>query len=174
MKNSTLLFRSLFSIALITGGAHLVTYANQNKEKFNPTKENTILDTISPIDITNIPSQDNLVNSEIDYIIGKWKVKFDNSDFKGAIVYDLKKENGVFNAYILEYQDEKGHSQKTESVKTLIIKSFDGSVGKGQYLITYQGQEYDVDCDIDLLDTSTFKLSYDYYGYSAVVTWKKQ
>jgi len=30
-----------------------------------------------------------------------------------------------------------------------------------------------VPCQIDMVDENTFKLSYDYYGYSDVETWKR-
>lgn len=156
MKNSTLLFRSLFFIILIASSAHLVTYASQNNtEKLNSLEENK-------------------EKSKTDYIIGSWKFKYNSTDFNGAVIYEIKKEKGFFNAYIFEYQDENGNSQKAKNVKTLVIKSFDGYKGKGQYMITYKGEKYDVDCNIDMLDENTFKLNYDYYGYSDVETWKKQ
>ena len=175
MKNSTLLFRSLIVIILIAGSAHLVTYASQNNARnLNSIKKNTFFDTTVSTDKKETPAERNALNSETDYIIGRWKVKYNSTDFNGAVIYEMKKEKGVFNAYIFEYHDENGNSQKAENLKTLVIKSFDGYKGKGQYIITYEGKKYNVDCTIDMLDENTFKLSYDYYGYSDVETWIKQ
>ncbi|WP_298511625.1 hypothetical protein [uncultured Kordia sp.] len=160
MKNSTLLFRSLLVIILLAGGAHLVTYAAQNK------------DSITTNEV--IPDTENTApNYETDYIVGKWIVNYNSDDYKGAIVYDIKKEGNKFNAYTYEYQDEKGYGEKAEKTKTLTINSFDGYKGKGTYKIEYEGETYDVQCNIDMVDENSFKLSYDYYGYGDVETWKR-
>ena len=160
MKNSTLIFRSLMVIILLAGGAHLVTYAAQNNSSIVPNTTNS--------------SEENIVpNYETDYIVGKWIVKYNSKEFKGAIVYDIQKEGNTFNAYTYEYQDEKGYGEKAEKTKTLIIKSFDGYKGKGEYKIEYEGETYDVECNIDMVDENTFKLSYEYYGYGDVETWKR-
>ncbi|WP_106793349.1 hypothetical protein [Aquimarina sp. Aq78] len=175
MKNSTLLVRSLFLIILIAGSAHLVTYASQkNTKKFSKSENKVLSDTTTKKHKRESKSERSIINLETDYIIGKWKVTYNSKEFKGAIVYEIKKEDNMFNAYILKYQDENGNSQKAESIKTLVIKSFDGYQGKGQYLVMYKGEKYDVECNIDMLDNSTFKLSYDSYGYDGIEIWKKQ
>jgi len=168
MKNSTLLFRSLVIILFITGGAHLISYASGH---LNPTNND-----ISKEEYLENPSnKDKTASSlETDYIIGKWKVNYNTKDYSGAIIYDLKKEEGIYNAYTYEYQDAKSYREKAEGTKVLAIKNFDGYKGKGIYTIDYEGQQYQVDCAIDMMDENTFKLSYDYYGYSAIETWKKQ
>ncbi|MEL6635009.1 MAG: hypothetical protein AAFQ83_26330 [Bacteroidota bacterium] len=111
--------------------------------------------------------------SDTDYIIGKWRVTYDSEAFKGTIVYDLKKEGKVFHAYTFQYEDENGDSQKAEGTKALTIQEFDGYKGTGVYLSTYEGETYDVVCQIDMVDENTFMLSYDYYGYSDMETWKR-
>lgn len=164
MKNSTLLIRSLLVIVLVAGGAHLVTYASQNKpQTSNATYKNN----------TEFSSENRTINDETDFIIGKWIVKYNEEDFEGAIVYDIRKEGTKFNAYTYEYQDTKGHGEKAEQTKTLVLKSFDGYTGKGIYTINYEGEKYEVACDVNMIDDTTFKLSYTYYGYSDVETWKK-
>ena len=162
MKNSTLIFRSIAVIIFIAGGAHLVSYASQTtnfnyQDSINKTYE-----------------LDNNESSDVNFIVGKWKVNYNSKEFKGAIVYNLLKEGKKFNAYIYKYLDENGYEQKAEKQKVLTISSFDGYKGKGIYKIEYEGKTYDVKCTIDMVDENTFKLSYDYYGYSDIETWKKQ
>ena len=173
MKNSTLIFRSLAVIIFIAGSAHLISYASQNT---NYNYQEPIR--FDKIDKTNneveIQSTNKKINPEINYIVGKWKVTYNTDDFKGAIVYDIKKQGNIFNAYTYQYQDKNGNSLKAENSKTLTIKKFDGYKGKGIYEIEYEKQKYQVECEIDMVDENTFKLSYDYYGYSDVETWKRQ
>ena len=175
MKNSTLLFRSLFFIILIAGSAHLVTFASQkNTIKSNTLENRFSLDTTLQKDKYESKVKNNIINSNTDYLIGSWKVMYNSKDFKGAIVYEIIKENDMYNAYIMEYQDENGNSQKAKKIKTLVINPFKGYKGKAQYMITYEGENYDVECDINIIDDNIFKLSYDSYGYSDIETWKKQ
>ncbi|PIA77386.1 hypothetical protein BFR04_08015 [Gaetbulibacter sp. 4G1] len=172
MKDSTLLFRSLATIIFIGGIAHLTSYASQ-KDDINHNYEESIdsnQENVFPED--EKPKSNN--NLETDYIVGKWKVNYNTEDFNGAVFYNIKKEGKIFNAYTYQYQDKNGNSEKAEGLKTLIIKSFDGYQGKGVYTIEYEQQQYQVDCQIDMVDENTFKLSYDYYGYSDIETWKRQ
>ena len=120
-------------------------------------------------DITTTPKNTNEQKSEP--LIGKWKVTY--KSLKGSVVYNIKKEGKSFNAYTNEIQDENGYGEKVPSVKTLIIKSFDGKKGKGIYKIEFEGKKYDVPCKVKLVDENTFQLSYDYYGYKDTEVWKK-
>lgn len=166
MKNSTLFFRSITVLILVAGSAHLVSYASKNtKEHTNVSKEKNIKET------SNIPAN---YNETTDYIIGKWKVDYNSENFKGAIIYTIKKEVGSFNAYTYLYEDASGNTKKADKTKALVIQSFDGYKGSGIYKIEYEQQLYNVTCTIDMVNENTFKLSYDYYGYSDVETWKRQ
>ncbi|MEM6720718.1 MAG: hypothetical protein AAF611_15420 [Bacteroidota bacterium] len=160
MKNSTLVFRSLLVIVFFAGSAHLVTYAAQNQNAITTNH-------------TNASTQNTVPNLETDYIIGKWKVTYNTKEFRGAIVYDIKKEGNNFTAYTHEYQDQDGYAETAKKTKTLIIESFDGYKGKGIYKLEYEGEMYEVACTIDMVDENTFKLSYESYGYSDVETWKR-
>lgn len=172
MKNSTLVFRSLAVIIFISGIAHLVSYASQ-KSDLNYSYEESTSSKQKLLKNNDLKEKANN-KSNTDYILGKWKVNYNNKDFKGVVVHDIKKEGNVFNAYTYEYQDEEGYAEKAEGSKTLIIKDFDGYKGKGIYAIEYEQQQYQVDCQIDMIDKNTFKLSYNYYGYSGTEIWKKQ
>lgn len=151
MKNSTLIFRSLAVIVFLTGIAHMASYASPKKEVMQPIE---IIDSIS--------------------LEGKWKVNYATEDFKGAIIYSIKKEDQSLHAYTYQYQDESGATEKAEGTKTLTIQNFDGSQGNGIYTIEYEKKSYEVDCKITMTDSNTFELSYDYYGYSDVEIWKRQ
>lgn len=161
MKNTTLLFRSLAVIIIITGAAHLVSFASQDVEYSSELSPEE-----APVSET--------YNEDTDYIVGNWRVAYNTDEFKGAIVYAIKKEGKVFKAYTAQYEDEQGNSEEAEAKKALVIKSFDGYKGKGIYYLEYENQTYDVKCEIDMVDENTFKLSYDYYGYADVETWKRQ
>ncbi|MFD2567266.1 hypothetical protein [Pseudotenacibaculum haliotis] len=104
-------------------------------------------------------------------LTGKWKVTY--KSLEGSIVYDIKKEGKLFNAYTSEIQDENGYGEKVTAVKTLIIKSFNGKRGKGTYKVEFEGKKYNVPCKIKLIDKHTFQLSYDYYGYKDTEVWKR-
>ena len=178
MKNSTLLLRSLAIILIIAGSAHWASYGAQSSKQTSTTEydvntnvSNTAEEKEAQPD-TEVSSKN--YNEETDYIIGTWKVTYNSSDFKGAIIYKLKKEGGAFSAYTYQYQDSDGNTQRAENTKTLTIKNFNGYTGKGVYTIEYEQQQYQVECQIDMVDENTFKLSYDYYGYSDVETWKRQ
>ena len=189
MKNSTLVFRSLGIIILLTGVAHLFTFATNNDNPFYQDKRPSITgiersnDALENAEPDNYPEKDESLpiqenssnyNEETDYIINKWKVTYNSSEFNGSIIYEIKKEGNVFNAYTYQYEDKNGNAQKAEGAKILIIKSFDGYKGKGIYKIEYEGERFDIDCQIDMVDENTFKLSYDYYGYNDIETWKRQ
>lgn len=190
MSNTTLFLRSLAVIILLSGFAHIFAYTSQGSqpevvvETSLPTDtSNSLLDTIAePSASTEVAKTDTPpkqlpkptnYNAETDYITGKWKVTYDSEAFKGAIIYNLKKEGKTFNAYTFQYEDENGYSQKAEGFNILTIKKFDGYQGTGIYKLEYEGEKYDVACQIDMVDENTFKLSYDYYGYSDVETWKR-
>lgn len=178
MKNSTLLFRSIAVIILLAGSAHLVSYAAQGtsyEAESIKIKENVEVSSTSglPVKVNEAQKELENYNEETDYIIGNWKVTCDSEDYKGVIVYTIKKEGKLFNGYTYQYEDKNGNSEKANLEKTLIIKSFDGYKGKGVYNIKYEGKTYDVPCDIDMVDENTFKLSYDYYGYGDIETWNR-
>ncbi len=174
MKKSTLVFRSFAVIIFIAGIAHLASYAAQKNDwKYNaeaPTELNKK---------NNLPNDTNSIKNtnktpKTDYIIGKWKVNYDTDSFKGSIVYKVKKEGDYYVAYTYQYTDDKGNTEKAENTETLIIKAFDGYNGTGVYTIEYEQQQYQVECQINMTDENTLKLSYDYYGYGDTETWRKQ
>ena len=170
MKNSTLVFRSLAILIILAGTAHLVSYASPKQG----TKEAIEVSTDSYSNPK--PSQEETSNEilETDYLEGNWKVNYSTEAFKGAVVYSIKKEGEAFHAYTYQYQDEQGYAEDADGAKVLIIKNYDGTMGKGVYFMEYEKEEFQIDCQIERVDDNTFTLSYDYYGYSDVETWKRQ
>ncbi|SNZ00921.1 hypothetical protein [Flagellimonas pacifica] len=177
MKNSTLVFRSLGIIIFLTGLAHLFSFGVSAGGDFPTSVTETDQETIQHPEATK-PAENLDSNTqsgkETDYIIDKWKVVYNTDEYKGAIVYAIKKEGTVFNAYTYQYEDENGYTEKAEGTKILTITSFNASKGKGIYSVAFEGEKYKIDCKIALVDENTFTLSYDYYGYTDVETWKRQ
>lgn len=179
MNNSTLFFRSLAIVIFLTGFAHIFSHAENeptkqmmNKPKSSvPIKETDNQTPSSPEENPKLAEKTS-IDEKISAIIGRWKVAYNNEDFEGSIVYTIKKEGGNFNAYTYQYEDKNGYTEKAEGAKTLLINDFDGKKGKGIYMLEYEGSTYEVDCAIEMIDKKTFKLSYDYYGYSDIETWK--
>ncbi|OSY87436.1 hypothetical protein WH52_11200 [Tenacibaculum holothuriorum] len=174
MKTSNVIFKILGYFIILGGLALLIFYALYPSEidwEINSEKNDyptEIYEYKEPQSKSNKPTTS---NSKV-MLSGKWKVAY--KDLGGAMVYNIKKEGTIFNAYTYEVQDENGYGEKVSPLKTLIIKSFNKKNGKGIYKISYEGKKYDVPCKIKFLNKSTFELSYDYYGQSGVETWKKQ
>lgn len=187
MTNTVLFFRSLVVIVILAGFAHLFAYATTDNQPEIVAEEVTtglvgtdvnILAKDAPgelnVDATDMQKVTPMAyDSDTDYIIGKWKVTYNNDEYKGAIVYNLKKEGVSFTAYTFQYEDENGYAEPAEGAKALTIDEFDGYQGKGTYILEYEGAAYEINCQIDMVDENTFKLSYDYQGYSDVETWKR-
>lgn len=157
MKNSTLIIRSVLVIALLASSAHFITFSSQNKINKNENNE-----TPKSKEATKI------YNLE-----GNWKVQYNTKEFKGAIIYNIIKKDEKYAAYIVEYQDKDGYSKKSKKEKMVSFSKIQQNKVKGIYKMMYEGKQYDVDCIITFIDDKTFQLSYDYYGYSDVETWKR-
>lgn len=162
MKNSTLIFRSLAVIIFITGFAHLMSYTSYTEDINNtyslPT-ENSLKKSTSSEKLNN------------NFLIGKWKAKYNTKDFSGAIIYNVKKEERYFNAYTYQYEDTNGFTDKADKEEVLKI-NLNGT--NGTYSLTYNNKQYKVPCKIKVIDKKTIQISYDYYGYNGLETWKKQ
>ncbi|MEM9546446.1 MAG: hypothetical protein AAGA77_10770 [Bacteroidota bacterium] len=186
MKSSTLIFRSTIVIFILAGFAHYFTYANQSastikneaeplKSEMPPAANENVYGHEAHTSNSDIPlDQDPESKPEVRFLIGTWKVKYTSEEFTGAVVYKIKKEGSVYNAYTYRYEDENGYSEKAEEIKSLTIKPFSGNSAKGMYRIAYEGEKYEVECQIKKISDTSFSLSYDYYGYSDTETWKKQ
>ena len=106
-------------------------------------------------------------------LTGRWKVEYETPEFTGTVIYELREEEGGLRGYLVETSDEQG---VWVSDGTLVFKlhSFDGTRGKGSYQIEYEGEHYDVPCDIQLLPSGDLRVQYDYYGYTGDETWARE
>ena len=177
MKNSTLLFRSLAIIIFIAGAAHLVNLGLENTSESSEAEyyngeDFPLTDDSQKMENTTDSISSNY-NETTDYIVGSWKVTHKTEDFNGAILYHLKKEGNIFNAYSTAYMDTQGNKEQVTPKKILVINQFDGYKGTGSYNFTYEGAQYDVACQIDMIDENTFAMSYEFYDYGDVETWKR-
>ena len=178
MKRSTLIFRSLAVIIILAGLAQMFTYAANNREIDTQVVQNDMaleLETSSAENKTEEKDKNTtkpLNNPE--FLVGKWKVNYDAKEFKVAVIYRITKKGNNFIGSTYQYEDSEGFSERAEGTEVLKIKSFNGQKGVGIYSIEYEGEKYDIDCEIKKMDENTFKLSYDYYGYGDVETWKRQ
>ncbi len=106
MKNSTLIVRSVFVILLLTGTAQYFSYTN-NQQNENATTSSKI----------PVKSSDTNKIKKTKTLVGKWKVNYNSETFKGAIVYNIKKDGNTFNAYTYEYIDMEGYREKAKIKK---------------------------------------------------------
>lgn len=176
MKTANIIFKALGYIIILGGLTTLVLlalypsweemdYYSQDNYVTKPKDEDKAkVTTTTPKKVSDTQKSTSLE--------GKWKVTY--KSLNGSVVYNIKKEGKLYNAYTYEIQDENGYGQKMPSVKTLIIKSFDGKKGKGTYKVEFEGKKYDVPCKVNLVDKNTFQLSYDYYGYKDTEVWEKE
>lgn len=176
MKNSTLVFRSLGIIIFLAGLAHLFSFGVEvSDDSPTPTQETNSapLEESEAATPSETPSETSVNDPESDFLIDKWQVSYKTEDYNGAIIYDIKKEDKTFNAYLHQYVDQMGYAVNAEGDKVLTVTKFNGRKGKGIYTITYEGEQYEVACKLARVDENTFSLSYDYYGYADVETWKR-
>lgn len=189
MTNTTLIIRSSTVLLILTGVAHYFSTrdisvntkavisnieipADTLNKKVNELNNEETLTVSTESKQTKLNNVESNVNKETDYIIDKWKADYETEGYNGSVVYVIKKEKNKFNAYTYQYI-QLGESQVSEEVLTLEFESFDGYKGVGSYHINFENEWYDIPCQMDMVDENTFKLSYDYYGYSDIETWKR-
>ncbi|CAL2104552.1 conserved protein of unknown function [Tenacibaculum sp. 190130A14a] len=181
MKIANSIFKVLGYIIILGGLATLVVYAlyPSPDEWEYYTQEGSIETQYVTKDVTEektkkiiTTTKKNVKNNNVVSLVGKWKVVYKN--LNGSVIYNIKKEGKTYNAFTYEVQDENGYGEKVPSVKTLIVKYFNGKKGKGIYKVEFEGKKYDIPCKINLKDNSTFLLSYDYYGYKDTEVWKRE
>lgn len=176
MKTANIVFKVLGYIIILGGLGLLVLYAlypSQYEMDYYTQEEyvesNSVTEPKTEEKTTTI--QKGTTGQKEVSLVGKWQVAY--KSLSGSVVYNMKKEGRLLNAYTSEIRDENGYGEKIPVVKTLIIKSFNGQRGRGTYKVEFEGKKYDVPCKIQLIDKYTFQLSYDYYGYKDTEVWKR-
>ncbi|PCE66037.1 hypothetical protein [Sediminicola luteus] len=102
---------------------------------------------------------------------GHWKTTYDYQGDKVEVTYQIKTEAKKTQARTVK-MSMQGQSEKDD---TLVMSNITMSNGKGstKYHIEYEGEKYDVDAKLKLVDKNTLEVSYDFYGYSDTETWKR-
>jgi hypothetical protein len=69
-------------------------------------------------------------------------------------------------------KDNRGNG---EAYYTLVMSdiSFQNGKGTALYVMEYEGEKYEVEASLRLINSRLLKVSYGYYGYSETETWNK-
>lgn len=95
-----------------------------------------------------------------------------NFEEEGSVIYELKIENEELIGYSIALFDVNGASIPDQT-KVFKLKSFKNNLGKGLYFMEYEGENYEVPCQLKLEDGILY-VSYDYYGYKNIERWELQ
>ncbi|MEM7374404.1 MAG: hypothetical protein AAF587_37770 [Bacteroidota bacterium] len=105
-------------------------------------------------------------------LLGDWKASYDSEEFRGEVIYQFREKEGSLKAYSIKLTDENGNSMKDNSL-VLVLTSFEEKQGTARYGLEYEGERYEVESEIELIDDSKLQISYDYFGYSDTEYWHK-
>ena len=115
--------------------------------------------------ITNLTAQNNP-------LAGEWEAEYQENKVKSYVTYEFRNENGKRTCYTTYIKDDKGRSEKHES---LVIKDilFKEGKGTGTFIFTHEGKNYEVRANLVLKDSNTLIIRYSAWGYSGSETWKR-
>ncbi|MDN5215141.1 hypothetical protein QQ020_23880 [Fulvivirgaceae bacterium BMA12] len=105
-------------------------------------------------------------------LIGKWKTSYNDDGEKGFITYEIKTVDGKLKGHTQYIEDDKGNGEDYSSLVLKNIRFSDGK-GKATYVIEYEGETYEAEASLTLVDVNTLKIHYSYMGYSDTETWKR-
>ena len=105
-------------------------------------------------------------------LIGTWKASYQSDEFTGDILYQFRKEGSAVKAYSVKLTDENGDSMEDNTL-AIAISSFENQKGKGTYYLEYEGEKYEIACELKLSSSGKLIISYEYYGYIDTETWQK-
>jgi hypothetical protein len=103
---------------------------------------------------------------------GKWTASYEVEGEEINIQYEFKYKNGKLSCYTLHMKDNRGNG---EAYYTLVMSdiSFQNGKGTALYVMEYEGEKYEVEASLRLINSRLLKVSYGYYGYSETETWNK-
>ena len=105
-------------------------------------------------------------------LIGKWKTSYHEDGEKGFITYEIKTVDGKLKGYTQYIEDDKGNGEDYTSLALKNIR-FSDDKGEATYIVEYEGETYDAEASLRLVDANTLKIHYSYMGYSDTETWKR-
>ncbi|MEL6635625.1 MAG: hypothetical protein AAFW73_08120 [Bacteroidota bacterium] len=106
-------------------------------------------------------------------LIGKWQSLYEVEGEKIRVDYQFKNEREKLGCYAVLFKDDAGNE---EAANTVVMSSidFENQRGKAQYLLQYEGETYEVEATLRLINAQTLEVHYSYYGYADTETWKRQ
>ena len=105
-------------------------------------------------------------------LIGKWQTSYDWEEAKVTLQFEFKKQEGQLICLTLYIKDEEGNGEAYESVVMKDIRLKDGK-GTARYLLTYEGESYELDAKREPISPNTLRVSYSQDGYSDTETWRR-
>ncbi len=173
MKHTKLALISLLIITVLAGVPHVFAHYLQPNDETQTvlTEENEVSEE------TNLTEEKSDVKetqpaSIYSPLIGTWKASYESEEFTGQILYQFRQEGSAVKAYSVELTDENGDSME-DNTMAISISSFENQSGKGTYYMEYEGEKYEVACELRLQKSGKLVISYDYYGYTSTETWQK-
>ncbi len=107
-----------------------------------------------------------------DTLLGKWDASYDVEGEKINVRYEFKYKNGKLLCYTLNIKDDQGNGEAYHSLAMSDI-TFQHGKGTAQYVMEYEGEKYEVEASLRLINAKTLQVSYSYYGYPETETWTK-
>ena len=104
-------------------------------------------------------------------LLGKWDIEYVGE--KEKAVYEFRMENGKVKGYSILIIDEKGTEYKDNSLVLENIE-FDGDEGEADYSMDYEGEKYEMECEIDMASDKHIVVKYSYWGYKGKEVWRKK
>ncbi|MEM7512496.1 MAG: hypothetical protein AAF388_16295 [Bacteroidota bacterium] len=173
MKHTKLALISMLIITVLAGVPHLfANYLESND------RNKTVLG-----EENEVPEEATLTEEEPDAkepqqasvyspLIGTWKASYESEEFTGEVLYQFRQEGSAIKAYSVKLTDENGDSME-DNTMAISINSFENQSGKGTYYMEYEGEKYEIACELRLQKSGKLVISYDYYGYTSTETWQK-
>lgn len=180
MKTGIMLVKATLIITVFAGLPHLVAQINgqdrvepityydgedQNWESYEQSGDAT---TIEDEESANAISAESATISQHP-LIGYWYTAYEELEI--GVTYQFRNENGEIKAYAIEIYDKEGN-KASDNTLTMIVKSYDQNSGVADFFIEYEGEKYEVESKLKLVDNK-LEVSYSYQGYDGKEIWER-
>lgn len=112
------------------------------------------------------------MNAQNQSLAGQWESRYELEGEKFEIAFEFKDDKGALQCHTLFLRDDQGNTENYDSIAMTDIQWKDKK-GKAQYFFEYEGETYEVEASLHLVDANTLEVQYSYYGYSETEIWKK-
>ena len=106
-------------------------------------------------------------------LIGNWQSLYEVEGEKIRVDYQFRDEGKKLLCYAVLFKDDAGNA---EAANTVVMSNidFENQKGKAQYVFQYEGETYEVEAALHLVNAQTLEVHYSYYGYADTEIWKRQ